>query len=141
MTKTEWLKNLKIGEKYEEEVASFFESKGFNVWQLGRFQLPVDLFVWKGKKSFWVEVKFRSEKKYPVFMDETKLFNFMEIGTTVFLIVIHPNSTKIRIYKKVKWGEPWLYEEQLLVSGTRTVDYKEEVNWDEVPSRKRRSTM
>lgn len=124
---------LALGSKYEEEVAQFFESQGFDVWRLGSWRLPIDLFVWDKDKSFCVEVKYRTSKKYPVDINETKLKEFLDKDCTTFMIVIHPNSSRIKIFRKMEFGEPWLSETCLLSTSFETIDYKE-VKWHEVLS-------
>ena len=130
---TKFWEGLIKGRKYEEEVALFFESQGFNVWRLGDWRLPIDLFIWNEKKSFCVEVKYRTKKKYPIVIDERKLYNFLDINCVAFLIAIHPDCSRVKIYKTIEWGESWLSNICFLSTSFEKIDYKE-INWHEVLS-------
>jgi len=99
MNTTFW-NNLVLGRKYEEEVAQFFEFLGFNVWRIGDWKLPIDLFVWKNGLEFGIEVKFRSNGQ-PANIGKNTLKKFIgNSGTPVYIITICPDKTWTQEFKE-----------------------------------------
>lgn len=88
-------KNLKLGYMCEERVSQFLRNKGFEVWNVGSYRLPVDLLVWKGDITFWVQVKFRNDKHpiCPVWIKRKGILETSkESGLPVILILEFQNK-------------------------------------------------
>jgi hypothetical protein len=68
---TKFWNNLVKGNEGESIVKHHLEDRGFNVWGIGQYRLPVDLLVWDKDVSFWIQVKLRTESIFKLeFTDE-----------------------------------------------------------------------
>jgi len=72
----------------EAKVANYLRARGFNVWQIGSYRLPVDLLVWDNKFSFWVQVKMRTEHLILVNMSFYDVLNIRADSSYPILLVL-----------------------------------------------------
>ena len=96
---TKFWDNLIFGRQYEEEVASYLESVGYNVWRIGTWRLPIDLFAWKGERELLIEVKFR-RAGWSTINARGMASLLGDLAVPVFLIEIHPDSSSVRRFLK-----------------------------------------
>jgi len=94
--------NVKLGTLYEDNVADYYESLGFQVQRVGSYKTPIDLYVCKEGKELAVQVKFRSKAKYlndnfsdwrPCIKEE------LPEGFELLLFIICPNKIRLQHYK------------------------------------------
>jgi len=132
--------NLILGYKCEEKVAQFLRGKGFQVWNIGNYRLPVDLLVWDENITFWVQVKFRNDlfPICPIWVKRSEILNvWKETDCSVILILefkeqlyqVHLQGKRIKLglpRPKPPWHLPiyYLYQRKKPVRGKRFRWYK-----------------
>lgn len=100
--KRTFLECIKIGALYEDNVANYYESLGFQVQRVGNYRTPVDLYVSKEDKEFAVQVKFRSNLKYisANFADwEPEIEEELPEGFELLLFIVCKNKIRLQYYK------------------------------------------